>query len=306
MSANPDHPLVRVEAVSKRFGRRRPVQALSSVSFEVQQGEVFGLIGPNGAGKTTLLSCLLGFLKPDEGRITVAGLPPDALAVRRQTGYLPERVGYAPELTGEAFLLLHARLLGLPEPQARERVFELAQRFGLGEGDLKRRLRTYSRGMRQRVGMAQALLGEPAILFLDEPASGMDPQGVMLVREVILQAKARGATVVLNSHQLAEVERVCDRVAFIKAGKLERVEALREPEHTRYLIKTDPQALPAALEALQKLGVEVFPGRDGEVTVRLLKSQIPALAPALVSAGVPVLALQPAPAQLEKLFVEEA
>ncbi|MFN3413810.1 MAG: ATP-binding cassette domain-containing protein, partial [Thermoanaerobaculum sp.] len=196
--------------------------------------------------------------------------------------------------------------LGFPEPKARERVFQLAQRFGLGEADLKRRLRTYSRGMRQRVGMAQALLGDPAILFLDEPASGMDPQGVMLVREAILEAKARGATVVLNSHQLAEVERVCDRVAFIKAGKLERVEALREPEHTRYLIKTEPQFLPAALEALQKLGVEASPSGNGEVTVRLLKTQIPALAPALVAAGVPILALQPAPAQLEKLFVEEA
>lgn len=297
--------MINVEAVSKRFGRLRPVQALASVSVQVQQGEVFGLIGPNGAGKTTLLSCLLGFLKPDEGHITVDGLPPDALAVRRQTGYLPERVGYAPELTGEAFLLLHARLLGLSQQQARQQALALAARFGLSESDLQRRLRTYSRGMRQRVGMAQALLGEPALLFLDEPASGMDPQGVMLVREAILEAKARGATVVLNSHQLAEVERVCDRVAFIKAGRLERVESLREPEHARYLLKTEPQALPAALEALQKLGVEASPSGDGEVTVRLPKTQIPTLAPALVAAGVPVLALQPAPAHLEKLFVEE-
>lgn len=298
--------MIQVEAVSKRFGRLRPVQALADVSFEVQQGEVFGLIGPNGAGKTTLLSCLLGFLKPDSGRITVNGLPPDALEVRRQTGYLPERVGYAPELTGEAFLVLHARLLGLPELQAREHAFTLAARFGLGEGDLKRRLRTYSRGMRQRVGMVQALVGDPSLLFLDEPASGMDPEGVMLVREAILEARARGATVVLNSHQLAEVERVCDRVAFIKAGKLERVEVLREPEHTRYLIKTDPQALSLAVEVLQKLGVEAFPSGDGEATVRLLKTQVPTLAPALVTAGVPVLALQPAQSRLEKLFVEEA
>lgn len=296
--------MIRVEAVSKRFGRLRPVQALCDVSLEVQPGEVFGLIGPNGAGKTTLLSCLLGFLKPDSGRITVNGLPPDALEVRRRTGYLPERVGYSPELTGEAFILLHARLAGLSEPQAREAASTLAARFGLEPSVLARRLKTYSRGLRQRVGMVQALVGNPSLLFLDEPASGMDPEGVMQVRQAILEARARGATVLLNSHQLAEVERVCDRVAFLKAGKLVKIQPLKDALACRYLVRTTTQAIGTARAALERLGLAVEPGGDGEIVVTLAETQVADLAPALVAAGVPILALQPAPAQLEKLFLE--
>lgn len=298
--------MIVVDNVSKRFGGRRPVQALDGVNLEIRKGEVFGFIGPNGAGKTTLLSCILGFLYPDTGRIAVDGLPPDALAVRRQTGYLPERVGYAPQLTGEQFLLLHARLAGLPDRDGREKSAQLAARFGLSQQTLRRKLRTYSRGMRQRIGMVQALLGDPVWLFLDEPASGMDPEGVMLVREAILKAKAGGATVVLNSHQLAEIERVCDRVAFIKAGKVVRVETLRGLELVPYLVRTSPNGLQRAFAVLAGMGLQPQTRGDGEVVVYVDESRIRDLAPALVAAEVPVLAMHPAGPELEKLFMEDA
>ncbi|MGC8917127.1 MAG: ABC transporter ATP-binding protein [Thermoanaerobaculum sp.] len=296
--------MIVVDNVSKRFGGRRPVQALAGVSLEVQAGEVFGLIGPNGSGKTTLMSCLLGFLKPDSGHVRVAGLPPDALEVRRRTGYLPERVGYAPELTGEQFLLLHARLAGLTPSEAREKVTSLATQLGLPTETLRRKLRTYSRGMRQRVGMVQALLSEPTFLFLDEPASGMDPEGVILVRQLILAAKARGATVILNSHQLAEIERVCDRVAFVKAGKVVRVETLRGLQLVPYLVRTNPACVGQALAVLDGLGLRPEARGDGEVVAYVDQSRVGDLAPALVAAEVPVLALYPAGPQLEKLFLE--
>jgi len=296
---------IQVEQVSKVFGRRKPVQALDRVSFTVQRGEIFGLIGPNGAGKTTLLSCLLGFLDPDSGRIAVDGFPPDALEVRRRTGYLPERVGYSPELSGRRFLELHARLLGLAPGLAEERIAALAGEFGLSQEVLARRLATYSRGMRQRIGMVQALLGEPSLLFLDEPASGMDPEGVWLVRQAMLRAKARGATVLLNSHQLAEIEKVCDRVAFLRQGKLERLEVLRQEQTLRLLLRTSGEATAAAVAALQQAGFASNPRGDGELLVTTSEQRLPELAPILVAAGVPLLELRQAPAELEKLFLED-
>ena len=197
-----------------RFGRR--AQALSGVSLEVRRGETVGLIGPNGAGKTTLLSCLLGFLRPDRGTITVDGMAPDDLAVRAMTGYMPERLGLrpGPDRRARSSPTTGASPAATPRDTARE-VAAAAARVGLDGGVLLRRLSGYSRGMLQRIGVAQAMLRDPELLFLDEPASGTDPLGVAIVRDRILEAKARGATIVLNSHQLPEVERVCDRVVFI-------------------------------------------------------------------------------------------
>ncbi|MBC8647820.1 MAG: ABC transporter ATP-binding protein, partial [Thermoanaerobaculia bacterium] len=204
--------MIRVESVSKSYGRfGRQTRALIGVSLVVPRGETLGLIGPNGAGKTTLLSCLLGFLRPDAGSIRVDGMEPDDLAVRRRTGYMPERLGFDRELSGAAFLAHHWRLAGGDPSRTREEVAQAAQRVGLPEEALRRKLSGYSRGMLQRIGVAQATLGTPDLLFLDEPASGTDPLGVAVVRDRILEAKQRGATIVLNSHQLPEVERVCDR-----------------------------------------------------------------------------------------------
>ncbi len=219
---------IRVEALTKAyrpFGVVRPV--LQGVDLTIAPGEVVGLIGPNGAGKTTLMSCIVGFLNADTGSITIDGRSNDDLDVRRRTGFVPERMNFDRRATGGAFLRYMARMAGVPRARASDRVDELLMRLGLKDAEDKR-LSQYSRGMLQRIGMAQALMLDPDFLFLDEPTSGLDPNGVFLVRDLIAEEKARGAAVLLNSHQLAEVERVCDRVLFLRGGVIAREEALRD------------------------------------------------------------------------------
>ena len=219
---------IQVEALTKAyrpFGAVRPV--LKGIDLTIAPGEVVGLIGPNGAGKTTLMSCIVGFLNPDEGSITIDGRSNDDLDVRRRTGFVPERMNFDRRATGGAFLRYMARLAGVPRERVGDRVDELLTRLGLADAETKR-LSQYSRGMLQRIGMAQALVLDPDFLFLDEPTSGLDPNGVFLVRDLIAEEKARGAAVLLNSHQLAEVEKVCDRVLFLKGGVIARDESLRE------------------------------------------------------------------------------
>jgi ABC-2 type transport system ATP-binding protein len=297
--------MIAVQAVSKTYGRfGRRVQALDGVALEVARGETLGLIGPNGAGKTTLLSCLLGFLRPDRGSITVDGRAPDDLSVRARTGYLPERLGFDRELPGRAFLAFHWRLAGGDPESAKTEAEAAADRVGLDREALARPLRGYSRGMLQRIGLAQALLRDPAILFLDEPASGTDPRGVSLVRERILEAKARGATIVLNSHQLTEVEKVCDRVAFLEGGRVTRTETLRgdSPTRRRGLVRVPPARLAEAAGAL--MGEAFAPHVEVDGSVRFVVGSDDDMARAIRAvalAGVPIYEAR-ASAELEELF----
>ncbi|HEY6931629.1 MAG TPA: ABC transporter ATP-binding protein [Thermoanaerobaculia bacterium] len=297
--------MIQVSHVSKRYGRfGRPTLALDDVSLEVQTGETLGLIGPNGAGKTTLLSCLLGFLRPDSGSIRIAGKPPDDLSVRAGTGYMPERLGFDRELTGRAFLAHHWRLAG-GDPRATEtETRAAAERVGLEPSVLSRKLRTYSRGMLQRIGVAQATLRDPQWLFLDEPASGTDPMGVAVVRERILEAKSRGATIVLNSHQLPEVERVCDRVVFIDRGRLLREETLRGDAATarRTLLRTLAGRADEAVPVLGQAGIAARVESPGTLVVSVARDEEIARAVAcLVQAGIPVFEARVS-ADLEQLF----
>ena len=215
---------VRVRALRKSFGAH---EVLKGIDLDIAPGEVVGLIGPNGAGKTTLMSCLLGFLKPNAGEITIADKANDDLDVRRRTGFVPERMNFDRGATGWNFLRYMARLAEVPDADAKSR--QMLERMGLS-GAADKRLSQYSRGMLQRIGMSQALIHEPDYLFLDEPTSGLDPNGVLLVRDLITEQKARGAAVLLNSHQLAEIEKVCDRVLFLHRGAIERVETLRQAD----------------------------------------------------------------------------
>jgi ABC-2 type transport system ATP-binding protein len=215
---------VRVRALRKAFGAH---EVLRGIDLDIAPGEVVGLIGPNGAGKTTLMSCLLGFLRPNAGEITIADKPNDDLDVRRRTGFVPERMNFDRGATGWNFLRYMARLAEVQDADAKSRA--MLERIGLA-GAADKRLSQYSRGMLQRIGMSQALIHEPDYLFLDEPTSGLDPNGGLLVRDLIAEQKARGAAVLLNSHQLAEIEKVCDRVLFLHRGTIERAETLRHAD----------------------------------------------------------------------------
>jgi ABC-type multidrug transport system ATPase subunit len=298
---------ISVEDVAKTYVRvlGQPVQALAGVSLEVEPGEVFGLIGPNGAGKTTLLSCLLGLIRPDRGRLSIDGRPPDDLAVRKRAGYLPERLGFGRDLSGREFLTMHARLSGMDRRAADAAAELAAARTDLAAGALERPLRTYSRGMLQRVGLAQALVASPDLLFLDEPASGMDPAGVALVRQRILEAKAAGATVLLNSHQLPEVERVCDRVAFLDHGRIERLEVLRDASGGRavWAVRVGTGQEAAAEAALAAAGFLVSTPSAGMLRVEGVEADLDRIAPTIVAANLALRELKVADANLEALFL---
>jgi ABC-2 type transport system ATP-binding protein len=215
--------MIRVRGLTKSF---RAHEVLKGIDLDVAPGEVVGLIGPNGAGKTTLMSCLLGFLHPDSGEIAIDGRANDDLDIRRRTGFVPERMNFDRRTSGFAFLRYMARLAGVPRAETNARVQAMLERLAIANA-AERPLAQYSRGMLQRIGMAQALIHEPDFIFLDEPTSGLDPNGVLLVRDLILEQKRRGAAVLLNSHQLAEVEKVCDRVLFLSGGVIAREETLR-------------------------------------------------------------------------------
>lgn len=223
-------PGVLVRGLRKSFRNfRRTHEVLQGIDLEIAPGEVVGLIGPNGAGKTTLMSCLLGFLHPDDGVVTIDGRENDDLGIRRRTGFVPERMNFDRRATGWDFLRYMARLAEVPRADVDARCRAMIERLGLG-GAADKRLSQYSRGMLQRIGMCQALIHAPAYLFLDEPTSGLDPNGVLLVRDLIAEQKARGAAVLLNSHQLAEIEKVCDRVLFLHRGVIARAETLRHAD----------------------------------------------------------------------------
>ncbi len=211
-------PIISIEQVGKRFNN---VVALREVSLVIERGEMFGLLGPNGAGKSTLLKLLLGFLRPDEGGIRLFGST-DLTRAHARLGYLPERPRYHGNFTGREYLRFHAGLEGL-EGNAKRAADGVLEAVGLG-GAANRRIKTYSKGMLQRLGLAVALLngkGEPPeLLVLDEPASGLDPEGQVAIRDLILDCKRRGSTVLLCSHQLTEVERICSHVGVLRGGRL--------------------------------------------------------------------------------------
>jgi ABC-2 type transport system ATP-binding protein len=213
--------------LTKTFQRGK-VRAVDGATFDVQPGEAFGLIGPNGAGKTTIFGCLLAVMHPTSGQIRIEGKSPFDLTIKPQIGFLPERPCYNRWMTIKQFLAYHHWLSGRP---GGERQSEIKRVISLVELDVdinKRKIKECSRGMLQRVGFAQALIGYPKIFFLDEPTSGMDPLGFILIRKLLLKCKEDGMTVVLNSHHLQEVEKVCDRIAFIRKGKIEEVQKVSE------------------------------------------------------------------------------
>jgi ABC-2 type transport system ATP-binding protein len=193
--------------------------AVNNLKLTVQRGEVFGFLGPNGAGKTTTMNVLLGFVNSSSGEAFMFGANVREPIARQRIGYLPELTYYYKFLTAEELLRFYARIFGIPRPEAERRIDAVLKLVEL-ETVRKRPIKTYSKGMQQRVGLAQALINDPDLLVLDEPTSGLDPIGRMKVREIIQRLKNEGKTVFFSSHELGEVETVCDRVAILHQGQL--------------------------------------------------------------------------------------
>ena len=199
--------------------RRRKVEAVKSVSFTVAEGDVFGFLGPNGAGKTTTIKALAGLIRPSAGAVRVLGGSPFDIAVKARVGFLPEQPYFYDYLKASELLDVFGRIFGIPAVERRRRIAELLELVGLSHA-ADRTLRKYSKGMQQRVGIAQALLNDPALVILDEPMSGLDPIGRKEVADIIVSLKSRGKTVFFSSHILTDIERLCDRVAILDHGVL--------------------------------------------------------------------------------------
>ena len=217
---------LRVEFKNREF-RQTPKVALQSLDLQVNAGEIFGFLGPNGAGKTTTMNVLLGFLQPTSGAASLFGIDVRQPIARQRIGYLPEMTYYYKFLTAEELLRFYGKIFGLVRSEADKRIDQLLQLVEL-EAARQRPIKSYSKGMQQRVGLAQALINNPDLLILDEPTSGLDPLGRMKVREIIQRLKNEGKTVFFSSHELGEVETVCDRVAIIHQGELKTVGRVHE------------------------------------------------------------------------------
>jgi ABC-2 type transport system ATP-binding protein len=211
------------------FWLNQKVQSLTNCSLSVQQGETFGLLGPNGSGKTTLLKILLGVIRPTHGRAVLLGQPIGDRATKQRIGYLPENAYFYDFLTAWEFLTFVGGLFQISKPILNKRIATTFDLVGLDQKTAKKKqLRQYSKGMLQRVGMAQALINDPELVFLDEPMSGLDPLGRYQVREIILSLKEQGKTIFFNSHILTDVEQICDRIAILARGELLCVGSLEE------------------------------------------------------------------------------
>lgn len=211
------------------FWLNQRVNSLNHCTLQVYEGETFGLLGPNGAGKTTLLKMLLGVLRPTSGRARLLGHPVGDRSVKQQIGYLPENAYFYDFLTGWEFLQYTAGLFGIPRATQDKRIASLLDLVGLTQETAKKKqIRQYSKGMQQRIGMAQALINDPEVVFLDEPMSGLDPTGRYQVREIILSLKEQGKTIFFNSHILSDVEVICDRIAILDQGDLVCIGRLQE------------------------------------------------------------------------------
>jgi ABC-2 type transport system ATP-binding protein len=293
-------PAIVTTDLRKQFGKK---VAVAGLNLTVEQGEVFGFLGPNGAGKTTALKMMLGLVRPNTGEARLLGAPPRDPRVRESVGFLPEHFRFHEWLRANEFLDVHGQLYGMPRAERQTRVPELLKLVGLAD-EAERKLGQFSKGMLQRVGLAQALLNHPRLVFLDEPTSGLDPLGRRLVRDIIRHQRAEGVTVFLNSHLLSEVEVTCDRVAFIAHGQVRQVADLHG------LIEGDTEVdlrvgklTPELLEGLNQFGHDVHADEDRVTFFVQGEAQVPAIAAWIVEQGADLYALTPRRLSLEEMFV---
>jgi len=292
--------------------------AVADLTLQVPRGEVFGFLGPNGSGKSTSVKMLLGLVRPTSGSARVLGHPPGHSPTMARIGFLPEHFRFHEWLQASELLDLHGRLYGMDAATRRRRIPELLDLVRLGD-QATRPLAGFSKGMLQRIGLAQALLNAPELVFLDEPTSALDPFGRMLVRTIIRDLTQQGTTIFLNSHLLSEVEATCDRVSFIREGRVLRTITLHDNQTNRLLVEARVgRATPALLETLegltgadvQRQRVENSKEQQGEAEQMVLELKIneeamlPAIAERIVASGAQLFALVPRRASLEQLFLD--
>jgi ABC-2 type transport system ATP-binding protein len=299
--------VVRVEGVVKDvrpgFGLVKK-RILNGVSFSVRRGEVFGFIGPNGAGKTTTLKVLMGLITATEGSATILGHDVSEDEFRQHVGYLPEHPYFYEFLTGRELLSFYAKLSGVPRKKRPARIDELLRWVGLeGAGD--QGLRGYSKGMKQRVGIAQALIHDPNVIFLDEPMSGLDPVGRREIRNLILRLRSEGKTVFMNSHILSDVESICDRVAIIAEGEIRYEGSVSE-----FLGQTE-NSTDIVLEGVSQEMVTQLAEQcqgthrqlKGRIEIRVPEKQVPLLLQKVMECDGEIISVNPHRVSLESVFM---
>jgi ABC-2 type transport system ATP-binding protein len=295
MEGTPSTAAISTRALTKHYGS---VDALTDLSLEVRQGEIYGFLGPNGAGKSTTIRTLLGFLHPTSGSATVLGMDvvTDSVDIRRLTGYLPGGIALYDSLSGEEVLDYLVDLQGR-EPHRRQ---ELCERLELPESVLKRKVRDYSRGMRQKIGVVQALQHDPELAILDEPTEGLDPLMQHAFYGILDELRREGRTVFFSSHVLSEVERLCDRVAIIRAGRLMAIHDVSEllaRRRRRVTVRWRGEAPDlSALPGLEDVQV------DGNRVIGMLSGEVAGFVRAIASPNLEDLTIEPA--SLEEAFLE--
>jgi ABC-2 type transport system ATP-binding protein len=292
---------IETELLRKVFGDQVAVEGLT---LQVAQGEVFGFLGPNGAGKTTSIKMLLGLVTPTSGKASLLGAPIGDRATLARVGFLPEHFRFHEWLTASEFLEFHGELLGMQGQALKARRDELLERVGLALFHHKQ-LRTFSKGMLQRIGLAQALLNHPALVFLDEPTSGLDPAGRRLVRDVIHELRDEGTCIFLNSHLLSEIEVTCSRVAFIRHGEVVRILDLAPVDGNQSLVTIRASGLTDTMVSEMARWGQDIQANGEQVTLTVSNEAcIPEINRYLVAQGADVFAITPSRPSLEEIFIE--
>ena len=304
-------PAIQIEELTKDyavgFWRKRPYRALDRLSLQIEPGEVFGFLGPNGAGKTTTLKLLMQLICPTVGRAEILGRPVGDLQTRHRIGYLPENPSFYDYLTAEELLDYFAQLFGYDAAERRKRVTTLLDRIGLGR-ERRMQLRKYSKGMVQRVGIAQALLNDPEVIFLDEPMSGLDPLGRRDIRSLILELRNQGRTVFFSSHILADAEALCSRVAIVAGGRLAASGSLTDilAFEVRGWELVVADLSPVALQSVTPLAQRVTEISAGRYALELGLDRSPdRVLIDLIATGAKLVSLNPIRDTLEDFFVRQ-